>query len=68
MITHVRAFAEFHTDSTHVYMNVREAFTMKAHYNVLNERNRESGVCVEFCFCEELRSYLWEGERDRERD
>lgn len=46
MITHVRVFAEFHGDNTHVYTNVREVFTLKAPDNVLNIRNSESGVSV----------------------
>lgn len=69
MITHVRVFAEFHGDNTHVYTNVREVFTLKAPDNVLNIRNSESGVsvCGLFFFCEDFCSYLWEREGEINR-
>lgn len=66
MIRHVRVFAEFHGDNTHVYVIVCEVLTLKAPDYV---QETVSQACWWVDFCEDFCSYSWEreGEINRQR-
>lgn len=66
MIRHVRVFAEFHVDNTHVYMIVCEVLTLKASDCVQETVSQE---CWWVDFCQDFCSYSWEqeGEINRQR-
>lgn len=69
MITHVRAFTEFHSDNTHVCVNVHEALGMKAHVNVVKYKKQtvRSVHVWTFVFVR-VSVHICQRERETERD